>query len=439
MKEIIKRYTPESIRKIMAGAYHFFADRNELLLGRRDELTPPKRMLVPYGGDFRRIGEEFLRYFIELADLKPYERVLDVGCGIGRFAVPLTRYLDSRGGYEGFDVVPEWLHWCQRNISPRYPNFHFQLVDVFNDQYNPSGKYKASEFKFPYESGFFDFVFLLSVFTHMLPQDTENYLREISRVLKKGGRCLISFFLLNEESARLTDAGKSTLDFKYEFGNYRTLDRDSPELAVCYDEAFVLDLYRKCGLNIRPPVLFGSWCSRSRFCSYQDIIIASKGVYEAFDYKAYLNEKDQYLKALEQTVKLERQKFKRPSFPPEPKDSIIHYIDVFFQNENYVEIKGWAYIEGTNSEGSKTFIILKSDTNSYTFETRPVKRPDVTAHFKATNYDDSGFSVLIPNLILENGSYKVGIHIKKDDVEAFQYVDLSVIVSHKKDVSAQEI
>jgi len=439
MKEIIKQYTPELIRKIMWMAYYFFADHIELLSGRRDGLTPPKRMLLPYVGDFRKVGEELLRYFIELVDLKPYERVLDVGCGIGRAAVPLTRYLDNRGSYEGFDVLPEWLHWCQKNISRKYPNFHFQLVDVFNHQYNPYGKYKASEFKFPYESGFFDFVFLMSVFTHMLPQDTENYLREISRVLKKGGRCLISFFLLNEESMRLMDAGKSTFDFKYEFGNYRTVDRDSPELAVCYDEAFVLDLYQKCGLNIKQPVLFGSWCSRSRFYSYQDIIVASKGVYEAFDYKGYLNEKDQYLKALEQTLELERQKFRRRLFPLEPKNSVVHYIDVFLQNENYIEIKGWAYIEGRNSEGSKTLIVLESDTDSYAFETRPVKRPDVTAHFKGSNYDDSGFCALIPNLILENGNYKVGIHIKKDDVEAFQYVELAVIVSHKKDISTQKI
>jgi len=85
------------------------------------------------------------------------------------------------------------IDWCRRKISSKYPNFHFQFADIFNGVYNPKGKIKPVEYKFPYENESFDFVFVKSVFTHMLPQDMEHYFSEIARVLRKDGRCLITF------------------------------------------------------------------------------------------------------------------------------------------------------------------------------------------------------------------------------------------------------
>jgi ubiquinone/menaquinone biosynthesis C-methylase UbiE len=277
MKEMINQIIPKPMRPVLKRIYYFFADHIELWSGQRDPLIPPKRMLHSYEGDFKKIGEEYLRCFMEVADLKRNERVLDVGCGIGRVAVALTKYLDKEGGYEGFDIVPEWVNWCIKKISPKYPNFRFQLVDVFNSRYNQNGRWKASEYKFPYGNELFDFVFLTSVFTHMLPEDMENYFSEIARVLKRNGRCFISFFLSNAESLQLMNDGKCALDFKYEFGDYRSIDSNSPEMAVCYDEPFVLDLYEKYGLKEKQSVLYGSWCGRSKFYSYQDIIVTSKG------------------------------------------------------------------------------------------------------------------------------------------------------------------
>ena len=71
---------------------------------------------------------------------------------------------------------------------------------MFNQKYRPKAKFTASNYKFPYEDNFFDFVILQSVFTHMVLDDMKNYLHEISRVLKKGGRSYISYFILNENS-----------------------------------------------------------------------------------------------------------------------------------------------------------------------------------------------------------------------------------------------
>jgi SAM-dependent methyltransferase len=243
------------------------------------KIRPPDELIYVGEGPkaFERMGNEFFRYFVELGDLKPHERVLDVGCAVGRMAVPLTGYLSETGGYEGFDVVPKGVRWCEENITPRYPNFRFRLADIFNGRYNPKGKYRPEEYTFPYEDESFDFVFLTSVFTHMLPKEVKNYASEISRVLKPGGRCLITYFLLNEESLGLIEKGASDWEFHHSRGKWcRVVDPEQPERAVAYDERFVHRLYRRNGLSATGPVAYGSWCGREEFLGYQDIIVASR-------------------------------------------------------------------------------------------------------------------------------------------------------------------
>lgn len=36
---------------------------------------------------------------IEIGGLKPHDRVLDIGCGIGHVAIRLTNYLKDNGSY----------------------------------------------------------------------------------------------------------------------------------------------------------------------------------------------------------------------------------------------------------------------------------------------------------------------------------------------------
>jgi SAM-dependent methyltransferase len=244
-------------------------------LGWREQLIPPD--WLDTGGRrerFRETGDEFFRYFVELCNLKPDERVLDVGCGTGRMARPLTRYLKG-GSYDGLEIVAPSVRWC-RKAYRRYTGFRFHHADLLNKEYNPAGAVRPSEYCFPFANTSFDFVLLTSVFTHMLRRDVENYLSEIARILKPGGRCLITFFLLNQDSRKLIREKASIHDFRYELPGCFVKREDVPEAAVAYEEGAIRALYSRHGLLIAEPIRYGWWCGREGGLSKQDIIIAGK-------------------------------------------------------------------------------------------------------------------------------------------------------------------
>lgn len=233
-------------------------------------------MIFVGDGSWRSLGNEFLRHFKTLGDLRPHHCVLDVGCGIGRMAAPLTRHLNEQGRYVGFDIVKAGIEWCQNTITRRHSNFIFIHSNVANKHYNPAGTLKASEYVFPFETETFDFVFLTSVFTHMFPADLENYLTEIGRVMKPGGHCLITFFLLNEESMAGIEGGRSALRFAKHSPDYYTTDPADPEAAIGLDEPYVHSIFRARGLVIGESIRYGSWCGRKEYLSFQDIVVAMK-------------------------------------------------------------------------------------------------------------------------------------------------------------------
>ena len=239
--------------------------------------VPPSEMNFVGTSDFVATGIEFMRYFLVLGRLKPHHRVLDVGCGIGRMAAPLTKFLGPTGSYDGFDIVPMGIEWCQQNITPRYPNFKFQLANIHNQTYNPQGTVKDYEYKFPYPDNTFDFIFLTSVFTHMLPQGLENYLAEIARVLKPGGRSLLTYFLLDKSSTGKIDKARLQMeDFKKVNDIYWAGNPDVPEAQIGYQESYIRDLYAKYRLDWEFPPIYGNWSGREDGLSVQDFIVGRK-------------------------------------------------------------------------------------------------------------------------------------------------------------------
>jgi SAM-dependent methyltransferase len=227
-------------------------------------------------GDFLQIGEEFKRYFIDLAGLEPDYSILDVGCGLGRMALPLTDYLDRTAEYQGLDIVAECIDWCQKHISTRYDHFHFQHIDVINGHYNCRGQIPGTEFNFPFEQDHFDRIIVISVFTHMLQQELRHYLLEIGRVLKPGGKCLCTAFLLNEDSRALIKSGASTQKLQSLDGQTAVASRADPEASIGCDQHYFLDTAKAAGLAVSGPIHYGAWCGRSEFLSYRDIVVLEK-------------------------------------------------------------------------------------------------------------------------------------------------------------------
>ncbi len=275
MKKRLVALIPNFLKPPLKKLYYIPVDIIDRLKG-RNSMIPPRSMIFIGDGSFEKIGQEFLNYFTQLADLQPNSRVLDVGCGIGRMAVPLTTYLSNQGEYWGVDIVQKGIQWCQEHITSKFSNFHFMHSDIYNKFYNRNGKFHAQDFRFPFDDEFFDFVFLTSVFTHMLPSDIRHYMGEISRVLKPGGKCLITFFILNEESKKLVTSGYSALNFQYKLDDFLTINETVPEDAVAYEEEFVKKLFENHGLVFTQPIHYGSWCGRQNFLTYQDLIVAEK-------------------------------------------------------------------------------------------------------------------------------------------------------------------
>ena len=120
-------------------------------------------------------------------------------------------------------------------------------------------------------------------------------------------------------------------------------------------------------------------------------------------------------------------------FPLPAETRGITYCFDEFVTDGYtaVEIRGWAFIDGQDVENSETYMVLKSANRAYSFDTHVVSRPDVTTHFKelGLNLDYSGFMALIPARKIANGTYALGIYIRKGDIEALIYTNSTIIKS----------
>lgn len=226
-------------------------------------------------GNARKISDKFLQEFISLGKLRPEHKVLDIGCGVGRMAMPLTRYLTAQGSYAGTDNVKTSVEYANEHISARYPNFRFYHTDIYSELYNPKGKYQASDFQFDFKNESFDFIFMTSVFTHMKHHDVKQYLNEIARMLVRGGRCFITYFILNDVTRENIDKGESSRTFKFKFQGYWADYEKLPERAIAYEEEILRKLYGDAGLTIENPIHIGKW-SGSKGFTQQDIVVAVK-------------------------------------------------------------------------------------------------------------------------------------------------------------------
>lgn len=123
---------------------------------------------------FQKYGYSVLKpaiqFAVQQAELKPADRILDIGCGRGE----LVAHLDEKG----FDATG--IDYSEAAVScakALYPKGKFHLVR--SDQ--PL-----------FEAASFDKIFILGTIEHLYEPEIEKTLLEIKRLLRPGGLCVIT-------------------------------------------------------------------------------------------------------------------------------------------------------------------------------------------------------------------------------------------------------
>ena len=119
------------------------------------------------------------RMVIELAKIKPGDKVLDVACGTGNLTLTAQSYAGSAGKVHGIDAAPEMIEVAKQKAARFRPDVVFDVG-------------LAEKLAFPDAS--FDVV-ISRLAIHHLPGDLKHQaFAEILRVLKPGGNLLIADF-----------------------------------------------------------------------------------------------------------------------------------------------------------------------------------------------------------------------------------------------------
>lgn len=146
---------------------------------------------------FRWVSDEHIAHLDRYAGLGEARHIVEIGCGVGRDAIPLTKRLGEDDSYLGIDIIKPSIDWARDNISTAHQGFRFVHFDVSDKQHNPGGKSAMEAYSIPTEDAGTDLIFLYSVFTHMFPDDVQHYLDEFARILRPGGRVLASMFTMD--------------------------------------------------------------------------------------------------------------------------------------------------------------------------------------------------------------------------------------------------
>jgi len=243
-------------------------------------LLQPARRADPWnlvhnvgGGDFQARVAMCLGEALG-AGLRPNDRVLDIGCGVGALAEALRTRLGPEGGYVGFDVSAEAIAYCRRRFGS-LPAFRFEHADLANGDYAPRGARPAATYRFPLGDGACTLAAAFSVFTHLSANDSAHYLAELGRVLRAGGRAVASFYLLDAQSrAGIADGAIRRRFVVPALGGW-TSNPDQPEASMAHDLEVVQGWIDAAGLKVaqmRP----GDWRSPRNGLGGQDMLRLEK-------------------------------------------------------------------------------------------------------------------------------------------------------------------
>ena len=201
--------------------------------------------------------------------LKPNAQILDVGSGCGAMLFEFQSRLGESGGYVGFDVHAPSIRWAQRYWATD-SRILFETARI-KTPYSTAETGTLSDYQFPVESQWADFVLVKSVFTHMLQDELRPYLGEIHRVLTDSGHALISFFLFD----RVKGDPPAFQYFDPAEPRVRWRLANRPHAAVAFDKELALELVREAGLEVTHHVE-GFWPGSETTPTGQDQLVVRR-------------------------------------------------------------------------------------------------------------------------------------------------------------------
>lgn len=251
-----------------------------------DGYSIPEDLVMLTGGgtsDWKQISDYHVEMYRKYTPINPDDFILEVGCGVGRDAIELTKILSPKGKYVGFDIIKPSIDWAKQNITKKHKNFTFHYYDIQSQIHNNDGKITTTDIKLPAKDGSVDRIFLHSVFTHMYEKDIVHYLKEFKRVLKPDGLVIASFFILDEESLTRAHKGKGkkhrhplTFEHTYGRGTYIN-DKNYPEGAIGFTPQKIKSMLLRGGLGIHGGFAHrGAWSGIQPAANGQDILILGK-------------------------------------------------------------------------------------------------------------------------------------------------------------------
>ena len=118
-----------------------------------------------------------------LAELKPGDQVLEVGCGTGTLTLAAKRRVGPTGQAYGIDQIPTMIETSRRKAEQAGVDISFQVggIDAI-----------------PFPEGKFDAVLCSFMIFHMSDGVRRRGIQEIRRVLKPGGRLVLVDMALPE-------------------------------------------------------------------------------------------------------------------------------------------------------------------------------------------------------------------------------------------------
>jgi SAM-dependent methyltransferase len=178
--------------------------------------------------------------FDHLLPGEAYSKVFDFGCGCGRVARQMMLQRQPPERYAGIDIARKLITWCQENLTPANPSFHFHHHDVYNVTYAPENS--PNRFlPFPAAKNSFTLVNAHSVFTHIYLDQTVNYLQECKRILDADkGIIRSTWFLFNRDWFPILADHQQCL----------YVNEADPTHAVYYDWKWLCSLFKQLELKV---------------------------------------------------------------------------------------------------------------------------------------------------------------------------------------------